>query len=108
MSNWVEKEGYSTRLLAGGKELNLPESQIILARFKKGKGSHYHKKKTELFYCLKGKGKVIIDSEEQLLKSGSSIIIKPGMKHQFISEPSDPLEAIVFKTNSRKSDTYTD
>ena len=108
MSNWVKKDGYSTCSLIEGEDLNLPESQIILAQFEKGKGSHYHKKKTEFFYCLKGRGKVIIDSKKQTLKSGSSIIIKPGMRHQFISDPSDPLEALVFKINSRKSDTYTD
>ncbi|NQV13117.1 MAG: cupin domain-containing protein [Parcubacteria group bacterium] len=107
MSDWIKKDGYSTRSLGEGEDLNLPKSQIILARFEKGKGSHYHKEKTEFFYCLKGKGKVIIDSKEQELESESSIIIKPGMKHEFISDPTDPLEAIVFKVNSEESDTYT-
>jgi len=108
MTNWVEKEGYSTKYLASNDEIDCKNSEIQLVRLKKGKYSHYHKKKTEIFYFIKGYGKAIIDGKEIFLKSGTFIIVKPNVRHTFINESENILEAINIKTNNDPKDTYAD
>jgi quercetin dioxygenase-like cupin family protein len=105
---WIKKSGYSTFLLENENELDSPGSEIQLVRFEEGKYAHYHKKKTEYFYFLKGKGKAIINGEEIIIKQGTSILVKPNTIHTFISDPTEPLEAIQMKTNNVVEDTYSD
>lgn len=104
----VKKEGYETTELADEKALACFGTQIQLVRFLEGKYEHYHKKKTEFFYFLKGKGKVLMEGKEIPLQEGVSVLVKPGVKHTFIRESREPLEAIMFKTNSSPDDTFTD
>lgn len=108
MPEWIAKKGYETRLLADENDLALAETQIQLVRFKEGKYAHYHKKKTEFFYFTKGKGELIIDGEQKKIVPGSTFLIKPNIRHTFINESDTVLEAIMFKTNNSKDDTYTD
>jgi len=107
MTKWIHLSGYSKQILAEETDLALKGTQIQLARFKKGKHKHYHKRKSEFFYFLKGEGKVIIDGKEKLMKPGMSLLIKPNMVHDFIRTSSEPWEAIMFKTNSSADDTFT-
>ncbi len=99
--------GYSKQILAEETDLSLAGTQIQLAKFEKGKHKHYHKRKTEFFYFLKGLGKVVVDGKEKLIKPGDSLLIKPNMVHDFIKVSSEPWEAIMFKTNSSPDDTYS-
>lgn len=108
MHEWIPKKGYETLLLADESDLSSKGTQAQLVRFKKGKYAHYHKKKTEFFYFTKGEGKVIINGKEKKIVPASAFLIKPNMKHKFINESSDVLEAIMFKTNKFQDDTYTE
>lgn len=110
MLNWIDKGEYATCLLANEEYLGCKGSEVLLGKFKskKGKFPHYHKKKTEFFYILKGNGKVIIDGNEQELKPGVSVVIKPNQRHEFINESSEEMECLLLKTNNDPDDTYTD
>ena len=108
MHNWISKEGYETMLLADESDLSLKGTQIQLVRFKAGKYAHYYKRKTEFFYFTKGTGKVIIDNTEKKIVPRSSFLIKPNVNHTFINDSEGLLEAIMFKTNDLKEDTYTE
>lgn len=103
---WVKKNGYETLLLANDKDLNLPQTEAQVVRFHQGKFAHYHKVKTEFFYITSGEGSVILDGKEISLKKGSSLLVQPGMNHEFINKSDVPLEAVMFKTNSTPEDTY--
>ena len=105
-TNWVEKNGYETLILADGIDLNLPNTEAQAVKFHQGKFAHYHKVKTEFFYITSGEGSVVVEGEEIHLKKGISLIVKPGMLHEFINKSDVPLEAIMFKTNSTVEDTY--
>ena len=105
-NQWVKKDGYETCLLADDEDLNSPQSDAQIVKFHKGKFSHYHEVKTEFFYFISGEGSVIIDDNEQPLKSGSHLLVKPGVRHEFINNSDIPLEAVMFKTNSTVEDTY--
>lgn len=43
---------------------------------------HYHDTEVEVYYCLKGKGSVTIDGEENILEPGSALYIPPNVKHE--------------------------
>ena len=105
--NWIKKEGYDTRLIANAKDLNCPGNEVQMVRFYKGKYAHYHKVKTELFYFTSGKGKVIMDGKEKELTAGTKLLVAPGVHHEFINEGDEVLESIMFKTNSKPTDTYS-
>lgn len=108
MTKWIHKTGYSKKILAEGNDLSLMGALVQLARFGKGEGKHYHKRKTEFFYFLKGEGKAIVDGKEKLMKPGMSLLIKPNVVHDFVKVSSGSWEAIMFKTNNSVDDTFTE
>ena len=46
-----------------------------------GARPHYHKKSTELYYVLEGKGTVSLDEKEEHVQKGTIIHIPPGVVH---------------------------
>ena len=46
-----------------------------------GAKPHYHKKTTELYYVLEGKGYVTLNDKEEVVQKGSIIHIPPGVIH---------------------------
>lgn len=105
---WIAKNGYKTCLLADEEDLEQQGTQIQLVHFYDGKYRHHHKKKTEFFYFMSGKGKVIIKDVEIQISTGTHILVRPGVVHEFIRQSDEPLTAIMFKTNSGPNDTYSD
>ncbi len=105
MINWIEKEGYATKLLADAMAMDCEGLQIQLVRFTSGKYSHYHKKKTEFFYFLSDGGKINIGGIGYDIKKGSAFIVKPGIEHSFSVE--GEVLALNIKTNDDLDDTYT-
>lgn len=57
---------------------------------------HYHKKTTELYYVLKGTGKLEVDSDSIPLIEGTLVLIKPGVAHKAISD--GDLEVLIIMT----------
>lgn len=109
MSNWIQKEGYDTNIVATEDQLSSSGVEIQLFRFRQGKFEHYHKRKTEFFYFTGGSGKVVIDGKEQLLEVGTMLLIHPNTRHTFINESEEKvLEGIMVKTNNDPQDTYRD
>jgi mannose-6-phosphate isomerase-like protein (cupin superfamily) len=43
---------------------------------------HYHKRTTEVYYILEGKGKLDLDDETVDLKPGMAVLIPPGIRHR--------------------------
>ncbi len=104
---WIQKEGYETCLLANGCDMATEETEVQLVKFNKGKYKHYHKKKTEFFYFLEGHGWITINGAKRKINPGTSLLVPPGVHHEFVNEVKAPLIAIMFKTNSQSNDTYT-
>lgn len=46
--------------------------------------THYHKRLTEIYYVLEGKGVMELDGDQQPIKPGDAIMIKPGCRHRAI------------------------
>ena len=47
---------------------------------------HYHKKTTEIYYFLSGKGQLELDGELIAVRQGMSVLIKPGCRHRAVGE----------------------
>ncbi len=105
--SWENKEGYSTRVLASGRNLEGKDYEIQLVCFRKGKHSHFHKRKTEFFFFMSGKGKAVIDKKEEKIGKDSFFTIKPNQLHAIINESEDSsLNAIMVKIDNDKNDTF--
>ena len=105
---WIDKEGYSTNILANEKDLSSKGTQLELVRFYKGKYKHYHKIKTETFYFLKGKGFLILNGGKIEIYPEKLIVVPPNSIHEWINKSDEPMEAILIKTNNSLEDTYID
>ncbi len=46
--------------------------------------THYHKRMTEIYYVLEGKGSIELDGENFALKPGMAVMIKPGCRHRAV------------------------
>ena len=106
--NWIHKKGYSKKILATEDQLSMPGTMIQLAKIGKGEQIHYHKKKTESYYFLKGYGKAVIDGVEKEIKPGTFLQVKPDTRYKIVQESPEMLEVIMFKTNNDPEDTHTD
>ena len=51
-----------------------------------GAKPHYHKRATELYYVLKGEGKVVLDGEEREVRPGTMVHIPAGVVHGAIGQ----------------------
>jgi mannose-6-phosphate isomerase-like protein (cupin superfamily) len=107
MNQWIEKNGYDTFLLAAAECLNTADTEVHLVRFREGKFCHYHRQTTELFYFTAGTGVVVLDDREMRLSPGVSVLIKPYVRHTFINHSdTEPMEAVMIKTNAQPNDTH--
>ncbi|MCH9022994.1 MAG: cupin domain-containing protein [Planctomycetes bacterium] len=47
---------------------------------------HYHKKLTEVYYILEGRGQMELDDETIEIQQGDAILIKPGCRHRALGQ----------------------
>jgi len=83
---WEEERGEFVQI-AYQEEMH----HLAYFEIKKGfsRGSHYHRRKEEIFYVIKGKLRAILmdmenlQKEERILEKGDKIRVKPGCGHVF-------------------------
>ena len=56
--------------------------------------SHSHDRNEEVFYCVSGKGKIIVDGEEKNYTPGTVVYCPPGAEHQVINTGDIPLKSV--------------
>lgn len=107
MEEWIQKNGYDTRLQAVDNQLNVKGVEVHLIRFREGKFCHFHKRTTEFFHFTHGNGRVLLNGEEQRLYPGASLVIKPYDIHTFLNDSDGEfLEAVMVKVNTHPFDTF--
>jgi len=57
-----------------------------VVRIKEDSRRHYHKRMTEIYYCLDGNGAVELDNERLALNPGVLVLIKPGTRHRAVGK----------------------
>ena len=75
--------GYRYRLLSKGDEEVAAWAHAVDID---GARPHYHKRTTELYYVLEGRGQVVLDGEERDVRPGTMIHIPPGVVHGAIGK----------------------
>lgn len=65
---------------------------------------HYHKKKDETFYILKGKVLMEVNEKEKIMKEGDNQHITPMTKHRFSGLKDSVI--IEFSTHHEEEDSY--
>lgn len=68
---------------------------------------HYHKENEEIYFIFEGKGKMIIDEEEVLLKNGDFIRVSPNAKRQMFAANDMGISFICIQTKQNSLDAYT-
>jgi len=53
-----------------------------IVEIKEDAARHYHKKQTEVYYILEGRGQMELDDETIEVQPGDAILIKPGCRHR--------------------------
>jgi sialic acid synthase SpsE/quercetin dioxygenase-like cupin family protein len=69
--------------------------------------SHFHKRKEETFQVLKGKFKCKLDGNEKILHEGETLLVQPGVWHEFSSEDGCIVEE-VSTTHYNDDSIYSD
>jgi len=59
---------------------------VALAEVSGENQAHYHKERTEVYHITKGSGKIIINGQVVNVEEGDTILIRPGLVHQILSE----------------------
>lgn len=57
-----------------------------LVKIKQDSQRHYHKRMTEIYYCLEGSGAIELDDERLALNPGVLVVIKPGTHHRALGQ----------------------
>ncbi len=105
---WMQKEGYSKKVLLDEKDLNYKGSLVQQIKIKPGEiaGNHYHKKQTEIFYFLTKNGYWIINGKKFFFEVGDALVIEPNDKHIVKNNTKKDYIYIAFKFNYSPKDLY--
>ncbi len=57
-----------------------------VVKIKQESERHYHKKLTEIYYCLEGTGTIELNQERLPLRPGIVVAIKPGTVHRAVGD----------------------
>ena len=59
---------------------------LHMVEIDKNSKTHYHKKLTEVYYVLQGKGSLELNGERFAVKEGMVVLIPPGTRHRAVVE----------------------
>lgn len=61
---------------------------VHLVEIRADSQTHYHRKLTETYYVLKGKGRLQLEGKSYSLRPGMAVMIRPGTRHRAVPGPS--------------------
>ena len=92
------------------EKLSLTGAEISLNELPAGANVpfvHSHKENEEIYFSCEGKGKMIINEEEVLLKKGDFIRVSPNAKRQMFAANDMGISFICIQTKQNSLDAYT-
>lgn len=57
-----------------------------VVKIKRNSERHYHKRLTEIYYCLEGTGTIELNQERLPLRPGIVVVIRPGTVHRAVGD----------------------
>ena len=80
---YITKDGSEIFELFHPNNSTVENMSLAIARIESGKATikHKHINSREIYYILKGKGRMHLESESTIVKEGNCIFIPPGSSH---------------------------
>lgn len=90
---FITKDGSEIRELLAHRNSCIEKQSLADARLQPGASTtaHYHRVTEEIYYILKGQGKMTIDGETRTVGPGDAIAIPPTQVHQITNTGNEPL-----------------
>ncbi len=104
---WIDRGVYKKKVIVKPDDVDADIMvQVVSIKPKSEVKGHYHKRHTEIFYILNGKGKIIINDEEKLCERGDVFICKPNDIHSAVNESEEEFKILVIKINYVEDDIF--
>ena len=71
------------------RAFSAPESKVAslhLVEISRDSRAHYHRKITEIYYVLAGKGHLEVDGDKIPLRPGTAVLLRPGTRHRAVGK----------------------
>lgn len=68
---------------------------------KKQYHAHSHDDHEEVYYIIKGQGRIIVDGDDEPIHDGDCIYIPVGSMHQIINDSDEKIEFLAFAGNTK-------
>jgi mannose-6-phosphate isomerase-like protein (cupin superfamily) len=90
---FTTKDGSEIRELLAHRNSCIVNQSLAEARLPPGTAttSHFHRLTEEIYYILKGSGRMTIGEESRSVGTGDAIAIPPGAVHQILNDGREPL-----------------
>ncbi len=90
---FITKDTSEVREILAPRNSSLNNQSLAEATVAPGKktATHYHTKSEEIYYILRGEGRMTIEIESQNVKKGDGIIILPGKWHSIANTGNENL-----------------
>lgn len=87
------EDGSEIRELLAHRNSSIRNQSLAEATLRAGQSTraHYHPKAEEIYYLLKGRGRMRMNGEDRLVGPGDAIAIPAGMPHQIFNDGSGDL-----------------
>jgi mannose-6-phosphate isomerase-like protein (cupin superfamily) len=79
----LQKSGFSRRAFVSPE---YPTATMHVVDTQQDARVHYHKKLTEIYFALEGRGEMELDGERAPVKPFVAIFIKPGCRHRAVGK----------------------
>lgn len=81
---FITKDTAEIREILSPSNSSIKKQSLAEAKLAPGKTTeeHYHVQMEEIYYVLRGKGKMTIEEEVREVKAGDAIVILPGKRHR--------------------------
>ena len=105
---WLQKKGYSKKILLDENDLNYKGGlvQLIKVKSQEVAKDHYHKKQTEIFYFLTKNGYWVINDQKFEFEIGDVLVIEPNDRHYVMNNTTEDYVYIAFKFNYDSEDLH--
>ena len=90
---FITQDGSEIRELLAHRNSSIRNQSLAEATLRAGQGTraHYHPKAEEIYYILKGSGRMRMSGGERLVGPGDAIAIPKGVPHQIFNEGPEDL-----------------
>lgn len=105
---WLQREGYSKKVLLSSKESKLEGHLVEIVRSKPHTqiDPHFHKETTEIYHVLEGNATLLIGGRKIQTEPRETFLCEPEEIHGVVNDTERDFLLLVFKIDMEEDDTY--